>query len=269
MRHSIAVATLCVAAACPSLAQSAYTASRDTIRFHEVTQADVRLTTPQGEIPMKSHHVATVAIVRQQGDTARAWYEALDIGVSSPMGDQNPPTTEVLKAPFTLSMDARGRVRLISAPTFPESFQSFTDLTRQFDDFFVRLPAQPLRLGLAWSDTSAQTDSTADRLLWRRAIVNYRVERDTVVAGAPALVISVKQALSMRSAGPVPNQPVRAETVLTGTDDGIAVFSPKAGRLLARRRTGQMSGEVTMSGAMGQMSMKQSFTYTNTLDAVR
>ena len=269
MRYPIAIAAFCFAAGNPSLAQTTYSASRDTMRFHEVTQADVRLTMPQGEIPMKSHHDAMVAVVRQQGDTARAWYEALDIGVSSPLGDQSPATAEVLKAPFTLTMDARGRVRLISAPTFPASFQAFTDLTRQFDDFFVRLPAQPLRIGLAWTDTSMTSDSTGDRIRSSRSIANYRVERDTVVAGVPALVISMKQALSGRIAGPVPNQPVRSETILTGTDDGIVVFAPKAGRLLGRRRTGQMSGDIMVSGAGGQMSMKQSFTYTNTLEAVR
>lgn len=271
MRPSFVVSSCCLIAvgASRAPAQSTYSPGRDTLRFRETTRADVRLTSAQGEIPMKSDHDATIALVRLPGDTARAWYEALNIGVSSPMGEQRPSTTEVLRAPFTLSMDARGRVRLISAPAFPASFQAFTDLTRQFDDFFLRLPAQPLRVGLAWSDTTSRSDSTADRIQLNRSIASYRVERDTVVAGVQALVISMKQALSMRARGPVPNQPMSAETVLTGSDDGIVVFAPKEGRMLGRRRTGQMSGDVTMTGAGGQMSLKQSFTYTNTLDAVR
>jgi hypothetical protein len=249
-------------------AQTTYTFGRDTLRFREVSTAEIHLTTPQGELPMKSDHAATVAVIRQASDTVRAWYEALDIGVSSPMGEQRPATTEALKAPFTLSMNPRGRVRLIAAPTFPTSFKGVTDLTYQFDDFFMRLPAKPLAIGLAWTDTSAFRDSTAEKASNRQAIVRYRVERDTVVNGIPALVISMKQQLTLRTTG-VDAQGGRIQSALDGTDDGIVVFAPKAGRLLGRKRTGQLAGQLTMNGPVGEIAMKQSYTYTNTLDAVK
>jgi len=270
MRHSLLVAiALATVGSAQAAAQTTYTLGRDTLRFREVTHTDVRLTTPQGEMPIKNEHAATVAVVRVTADTARAWYEALDIGISGPMGDQRPSTAEALKTPFTLSLDSRGRTRLISAPKFPATFEAITDLTQQFEDFFVRLPAQPLRIGLAWMDTTARTDSTAEKYLRRQAIASYRVERDTVVGGTRALVISMKQDLRVQGEGPYPNMDARLASTAIGKEDGIVVFSPSLGRLIGRRRTGTMNGDLTMRGATGEMSMKQSFTYTSTLDAVR
>jgi hypothetical protein len=161
------------------------------------------------------------------------------------------------------------RVALVSAPAFPASFAGVTDLSHQFDDFFVRLPAQPLRVGLAWSDTSTRTDSTAEKSMRWRSVVAYRVERDTAVAGVPALVVSMRQQLQSRAEGPVPGQPMRAQTTMTGSEDGFFVFAPRAGRLLARRREGRLAGDLVMRSAAGEMTMKQTYTYTNALDALR
>jgi len=269
MRRSLALISLVIVSAVPAAAQTVYASGPDTLRFREITRGEIRLTTPQGELPMRSEHDATVAVVRLPGDTARAWYEALTLGMTSPMGDRRPATDAALRAPFTLLLDTRGRASLISAPTFPTTFEGVTDLSHQFDDFFVRLPAQPLRVGLAWSDTSTRTDSTAERFMRWHAVAAYRVERDTMVEGVPALIVSMRQRLQSRAEGPVPGQPVRAQTTMTGTDDGYFVFAPKLGRLLARRREGRLAGDLIMRGSAGEMTLKQTYTYTNALDAVR
>jgi hypothetical protein len=122
---------------------------------------------------------------------------------------------------------------------------------------------------LAWSDTIARSDSTAERVSHSRSIASYRVERDTNVAGVAALVISMRQQIRTQTEGPVPNQPLRANGMMEGTDDGIVVFAPTTGRLIGRRRTGNLQGELVMSGAAGSLTLKQSSMYTNTLDAVR
>src|SRR3954464_3190122 len=125
-RSVLASVILALAASASAGAQTTYAFGRDTLRFREVTTAEIRLTMPQGELPMKSDHDATVAVTRQAADTVRAWYEALNIGVTGPMGEQRPATAEVLKAPFTLRMDPRGNVRLVAAPAFPTSFKAVT-----------------------------------------------------------------------------------------------------------------------------------------------
>jgi hypothetical protein len=157
----------------------------------------------------------------------------------------------------------------VRAPQWPASLQSVTDLSHQFDDFFLRLPAQPLKVGLAWSDTTSQTDSTADRFSrWRRTS-DYRVERDTTVGTTPAVVVQMKQKMSVTISAPVPNQAMRSDAQLQGEEDGYFVFAPTTGRLLARRREGKMEGPVKASGAAGEMQMNQSISYTGAMDAVK
>lgn len=251
-----------------AVAQSAYARTADTLRFREVTTMEMRMTTPQGEVPLTSEHDATIAVVLLPGDSARAWYEALRIGLTSPAGAQAPETGSVLKQPFRLTFDPRGRINLVSAPGFPESFQGVTDLTYQFSDFFLRLPSTPLRLGLTWTDTSTRTTNTAEKSATVHSIANYRVERDTSVAGEPAFVISMRQQLRSESEGPVPGQPMRARSLSTGSDHGFVVFS-KSGRMLGRWRTGTLTGGMTLSGDGGSMEIGQSFTYKNTIDVVR
>jgi hypothetical protein len=268
MRRSFVLATLLSAFAAPALAQTTYAAGRDTVRFRDVTRGEIRLTTPQGDIETVSEHDATVALTRLRGDTAQAWYESLTLGTSGPMGARRPATEAALRVPFTLRLDNRGRTTLIAAPTFPASFEGITDLSHQFDDFFMRLPVQTLRVGLAWSDTSTRTDSTAERFMHWQSVATYRVERDTVVRGVPALVVRLYQQLTSRSEGPVPGQPARAETSLAGTEEGYFLFAPNPGRLLARRREGRLAGDVVLRSGAGAMTFKQAYSYTNALDAV-
>ena len=248
--------------------QTLYAAAPDTLRFHELTTGDITIETPQGALPMRSTHDATIAIVRTHGDTARAWFEALSIGLSTPMGDQHPETDAVLRAPYTLRFDDRGRVETLASPTFPPELAGVSELSMQFLDFMVRLPARPLRVGLAWSDTLARTSHTGARQMKWRSVARYRVERDTVADGVPAVVVSMKQEIRTSGEGPVPGQEGRASTVLAGTEDGFFVFAPAAGRLIARRRNGQISGDLTVHGDAGSMVLKQAFTYASALDAV-
>jgi hypothetical protein len=269
MFRTVLTSALLVVCALPATAQTTYSTSRDTLHFRETTRFRITLTMPQGEVPMSMEHRATIALVRMPGDSARAWYDSLAISAQGPQGDQRPVTDSALKLPFQLGLDARGRVKSVRAPKWPASLQGVTDLSRQFDDFFLRLPAQPLKVGLAWSDTTSQTDSTADRYSrWVRT-AEYRVERDTTVGTTSALVVRMKQKTSAVISGPVPNQQMRTEAQLGGEEDGYFVFAPRTGRLIARRREGKMEGPVKATGAMGEMQMNQSITYTGEMDALK
>ena len=263
---ALAAAIVC---ALPARAQTTYASTRDTLRFLETMKLHVNLTMPQGEVPTTVEQRATLALVRLPADSARAWFDSLAISVSGPQGELKPVTDSALKRNFRLELDARGRVRNVSAPQWPASLQSVTDLSHQFDDFFLRLPVQSLKVGLAWSDTTSQTDSTADRFArWRRTS-DYRVERDTTVGTTPAVVVSVKQKMSVTISAPVPNQQMRTDAQMQGEEGGYFVFAPTQGRLIARRREGKLEGPVKATGAMGEMQMSQSISYTGTVDAVK
>jgi len=268
LRTFLASAAL-LACALPARAQNSYTSTRDTLRFRETTKMQMTLTMPQGEIPMSMEQSARLSLVRLPGDSARAWFDSLTILGKGPQGEMKPETDSALKRTFRLGLDARGRVKNVSAPQWPASLTGVTDLSHQFDDFFLRLPAQPLKVGLAWSDTTALTDSTADRYSrWIRS-ADYNVLRDTTVDATPALVIGMKQKLGVTISAPIPGQQMRSDAQLHGEEDGYFVFAPKTGRLIGRRREGKLEGPVKASGAMGEMQMNQSIAYTSTMDSVK
>ena len=269
MLRTVLASAALVACALPARAQSTYSSSRDTLRFRETTQLRMTLTMPQGEVPMSLEQRSTVALVRMPGDSARAWFDSLSIAISGPQGEQRPPTDSALKLPLGFKLDARGRVSDVVPPKWPATLQGMADPSHHFDDFFLRLPAQPLRVGLAWSDTTTVTDSTAERFTrWVRR-TDYRVERDTTVGATPALVVRSKQSMSATVSAPVPNQGMRSDANLTGESEGVYVFAPKTGRLVGRRTEGKLEGPVKLSGAAGEMQMSQSIAITSVMDAVR
>ena len=269
MSRALAViALLSFVTVAPAPAQTTYAPPGDTLRYHETQKNAVIITMPQGEMQVSANQEGTLAIVRLPGDSARAWFESLSLAAQSPQGEQKPPTDGVLRKPFRLTFDARGRVKLLEAPQFPEALAAFGDLANEFTDLFLRLPSKPLRIGLTWTDTLTRGDSTADRKLNATSITNYKVEKDTVVNGTPALLVRMTQGTTLHAEGPVPNQPgMRTDVTMEGNDAGFYIFAPKTGRMLARRRTGKLSGDVNIPAA--GMTMKQAIDYTNTVDAVK
>jgi hypothetical protein len=201
-------------------------------------------------------------------DSALVWFESLAISASTPAGEQKPSTTGLVGKPYRMAFDPRGRVKLGEAPAIPEELSGMGDLRHAFDDFFLRLPAKPLVVGLAWSDTVTRSDSSAERWMRVGAVSEYRVERDTVVNGVPALVVAMKEHIDIQAENPVPNAPARGHTTLAGTDTGYFVFSPKEGRVLGRRHEGHFTGSMVM-GAPANMEMKQAIDISATVDEVR
>jgi hypothetical protein len=267
-RALAAIAFLSFAVAIPAEAQNSYAPPGDTLRYRETQKTGVVMTLPQGEFQASVDMEATMAVLRMPGDSARAWFESLSLVSQSQQGEQKPPTDEVLRKPFRLTFDARGRVKLVEAPTFPEALSGFGDLSNEFTDLFLRLPAKPLRVGLTWTDTLTRADSTADRKISATVITDYKVDKDTVANGAPASLVRFTQRATIHAEQPVPGQPgMRSDATLEGNSTGLYVFAPKPGRMLARRRTGKLSGDVNIASA--GMTMKQVIDYTNTVDAVK
>jgi hypothetical protein len=276
MRACLLVALAVVASACgrvpaastsaPYAERAAYRFGNDTLRFREVSDGRVAISGPQGNLEFKTAHDGTIAIARVGGDTARAWYEALAIGLTGPTSQLRPATDAALRQPFTLRMDERGRVTVLATPRFPASFKDVSDLTQQFADYFPRLPGQPLVVGTAWSDTTEHVTRDSARTSTMRSIAHYRVERDTVVGGMPAMVVSMRQELTIDGNGMAGGAPMTSSQA--GVEDGFFVFAPRTGRLLSRRRAARLEGELAMGSGAAPMTMKQTFSYTSNIDAL-
>ena len=268
IRFSLLICGMFALAAAPAAAQSTYSRTSDTLRFREVSSMDMTMRTPQGEVPMTIEQDATLAVLLLPGDSAKAWYDALRVAVSTPMGSQDAETGSILKQPFHLKFDPRGRTEVLSSPSLPQGVQGMSDLSQQFADFFLRLPQSPLRLGLTWTDTSTRKTNAQDKTTSSQAIASYKVERDTSVAGNAAFVISMRQQITVESEGPVPGQPMRVRVATSGTDDGIVVFS-KAGRFLGRQRTGTLTGGTTITSDGGTMEISQTSNFRSRIEVVK
>ena len=248
-------------------AQGRYTRTRgDTLRYREVTTADITLDAAQGPIKVTSEQESQLAVTFAGRDSARAWYESLLLSASSPQGTTTPGTESLKRQPFHLRLTARGAVTLLAAPAMPAEVAAITDLTHQFDDFFLRLPAGTLTRGRSWRDTVTLGDSTGAKWYLVRREARYTVLRDTVVAGTRALVIIMQQALTLASGGPVANQPVRTAQRLVGSDSGTVIFSPATGRMLARARSGMLTGTMEITQLSGVITLPQRYTFESRIE---
>lgn len=268
-RILVALAAL-VPAAAHAQAPEYRRAAGDTLRFHEVTSATSEITAPQGVLTLRSENDARIALAPVRGDTVRAWYEALALRATFPGGESVPRTAPLLGRPFVLTLGARGEAETLTVPEFPADVAEASDLTHQFNDFFVRLPAVALRPGVEWTDTTTrQTPNAAGRTLRTTRIGSYRVRSDTVIGGVRAVVVETRMRNRLEASGPSPTPGMQMSTLQEGTETGTFVFAPAEGRLLARRREGSSTGHIEFIGGPQPMRLPQKMTYQSTIERVR
>jgi len=243
----------------------------DTLKYREVTESRIELRTQQGTVTLTPRHDAIIALVTDRGDTVMAWYEALTLSSVGPQGEWRPSTNAALNLPFRLVVTRGGQVTTVSLPSFPPEIASRTDLTRQFEDFFISLPLSGLRPQATWADTLESTRATSPGDTYHsRHVRRYRALRDTVLAGGlGAVVIAFEQEITVRSSSPMPNAPVTIHTRLEGREEGTAVFAPASARLLWRVRRGRLEGEQVLRGEGREMTVPMSYEYSSSLDALR
>jgi len=266
-RLPTAVAAALLPAALHAQAPEYRRAAGDTLRYREVTSAVSRITSPQGAMTLRSDHDARIAVAFVARDTARAWYEALELRASFPGGERAPRTAELLGVPFVLTLGARGDVATLTVPALPREVAETSDLTHQFDDFFVKLPAVPLRPGTEWTDTTRlETPSAKGGTLRTLRIGSYRVRGDTTVGGTSAVVIETRMQNRLESSGPSPTPGMTLNTLRQGTETGTLVFAPGAGRMLRRTRTGTLAGHLEFVGGPEPVRLPQKMTYESTIE---
>ncbi len=248
------------------LIQSATASATDTLVYREVIDGRVEVAAPQGPLVMETFHEAEIAYVRLTPDSAHAWYEALELGVAGPQSELRPPTEGALRKEFILRLDEQGRVETLAAPVFPESFKDVSDLTRQFYDFFMPGPGKPLTLGLSWTDSFMAVDTVGDRVTDYQKRGRYRVVGDSVVGGQPVWIVSADLDHEIRTEGPGPQPGVTAISILEGSDAGEFIIRKDRGDMVARRRTGILSGELRYEGLPQTVVLPQTLEYTNSIE---
>lgn len=245
---------------------SEYARARDTLRYREITRSESWIRLPQDSMLVPALHDATIAVTFPSRDTARAWYEALVLEVRAPTGVIRPATDSALWRPFVLLFDSRGRVRTLSAPTFPATFEGVSDLSKEFYEFFPQLPTQPLNRGLAWTDTVLQADSIGGRYFRSRIIATHEVAGDTVISERRLAVIRSRQRITYEAGGPVPGQPMRSVSRLSGEASQVAFFDVPSGQFFWKHRSGLLSGTLSYTGGAQPISLPQRYSYDDTVE---
>lgn len=221
----------------------------DTLRYREVTDDTTRITLPQGVIPIVSSHDAVIALTFLGADSARAWYQSLALSAITPQGRVAPTTMTLLGKPYRLQVSPLGAVRLVSAPAMPPEVAQLTDLTRQFDDYLVRLPGGPLARNRSWTDSTsrgATTDGGAKVSIRQQG--EYRVVGDTVTDACTCILVASRVRLSISSSGPGPSLQAVTTTDVSGVETGIFLWDPARGRMVSRRRAAQLTGTFRVTG---------------------
>lgn len=242
----------------------------DTLKYQEITESHIELRPPRGPVAITARHDAKIALTAVRGDTVTAWYEELSLSSATPQGEKRPATTGALHLPFRLVLTRAGVVTTVSAPSFPPEISSGTDLTRQFEDFFISLPSSALRPSATWADTvESSTTASPGETYQSRHVRRYRVLRDTVLTGGvAAVVIAVEQDITVRSSSPMQNAPATIYTRLEGREEGTAVFATRAARLVSRVRRGHLDGEQVLKGEGRELTLPMSYDYSSSLAVV-
>jgi hypothetical protein len=271
--HLHHVVPLCLATAlvpCAAASAQFRTEAGDTLRYREWTLGTVTMQLPAGQVEVKTSHDAVLAVAFGEGGRADAWYEALALETGDEArGARRPHTEALIGRTFSLAIDRSGRVETLAVPEIPEAVSAVTDLTRQFEDFLVTVPDGELRSGREWADTAVhdRPGRPTDTYHSHR-IRTYRVVGDTVIGGVTAKRIHVRQTITMEAASRIEEEDVTVVTRLAGTEDGTAFFAPATGRLLARTRTGELAGEMSVTGRAGTVSFPQEWTYRSRIEPV-
>jgi hypothetical protein len=245
----------------------------DTLRYREVTNSTIQMQSPSGVTSVRSGHDARIAIAFAAGDTARAWFEALSLSVAGLPGqaDRRSDGAGLIEKPYTLVIGARGEVQTVRMPEFTDEVARLSDLSAEFTDFFPRLSDRPLTPGTVWTDTvSHETTSPSGSTVLAQRIGNYRVRGDTTISGERAVIVELATQSEIISGTAVPRESgATMRSSLKGEETGAFYFAPASGRLLVRRRTGRLSGAVTVSGGGQQIAIPQTFTYESRIELVR
>ena len=242
-------------------------AAQEAVQYEEQSRGLVTVNTPNGPVEIRSEHDATISIERLASDTLRAWYDALEIASIAPAGETRPATDEVLGEWFLLHESEDGRLRALQTPDFPESFQTVSDLTQQFFDFFPTRPDDGYRLGAEWSDTTQAPPSAApDTEVRAQKVTHYRIEEEAVHNGVDVFVIRAEATLDIQTNGPLPDQPgLRIATVMSGSETNTFWVAKDDGRLVERVRTGELSGRLEYVGTPQPVILPTTRTYENSI----
>jgi hypothetical protein len=250
-----------------ALALAAPLAAQVTLRYRTTEEGTVFMDSPMGAMEVEAEGYGEVRF-EIDGASAIASYDTIFSYVGGTMGDQSPDVTPLRNGTFELLFERPGVVKTISHPHMGASGAGGIDPLHSFDDFFVPLPEEPLAVGVEWSENLVHEGSSQPGATYHmERAMTMKVERDTVVNGTPAFVVSVLQEVTSEASGVMEAMGAEFVTSSGGTDNGSAIFAAD-GTLLYRDREVNMNGLFSI-GVQGQaFDMPQTMSFTGSTELI-
>jgi hypothetical protein len=237
----------------------------DSLVYLEKSQNVITIQAPQGAVEMKSWHDGHIAIVGRSSGRAQAWYRSLILKNEGPGGvTQTPDTKAMLTAPFELEIRPNAKIRVISAPVMPDAIAAITDLTRQFDDFLIKLPTEKMAPRLAWSDSITTKSSKPNGTYEGTYVSEFTVQGDTTIGNARVWKVGVVSQITIESS--MPGEAGTLTATIGGVDSGFALIRSTDGVMLRRVRRGDLKGKMKMTSGNRTIDLPQTVKYESTIE---
>lgn len=251
MRLFAVIAALAIVPAAAT-AQNAYRRTPgDSLRYQEITKVVNTADTPAGPMKTEVDGEGATTFRFRTSDSVNVTLHMSKLTMKSPMGEMSPATGSLQGESFDMLMLARGHLIVLRTPKLPDEVAMLVSMQSPLNDFFVRLPQQPLRVGLVWADTTAHADTTSALRTSFKRIARYKVEKDTVVNGQNAWLITGAGEGSMESAGNMVQggMDMQIHVVMETRDTDRAIFSSN-GFMLSREVRTEQTGTSRMTTPM-------------------
>ncbi|MEM6647119.1 MAG: DUF6263 family protein [Bacteroidota bacterium] len=251
MKRILSLCTLAVLVALPAFAQTAYMRTPgETLRYKETTEQEQSIVSPQFEQDAKSTSEGIFTVTFAEADTVRAAFESLDVQSDTPMGKQDVNMMDMMTGGYLFTMQDDGSVETIETPTVTEGAPG-GNIAGQFNNFFLKLPDEPLAMGTTWTttrETEAQPGVTST------VESTYTVTGEEERAGMDVFVISLEGTNVID--GETSQMGQTAIVSLKGTQQGTYYFS-KDGIMVGAEVTTAVKGGIDVEANGEQMMIDQ------------
>jgi hypothetical protein len=252
--------------------------SGDTLRWREVRTTTVLSETARVfETRSEIRQEGAIRVFRGAADTVVVSYDSVSATVGLSGSNRRISMPFERGAPVKLTLTDSGCVRVFedsveSAPLdMASALAAARRLSPPFDDLFIPLPSVPLAIGVSWptGTQSAEGTSRAPDVDVSQPDQSYRVVRDTTVGGTHAFVIEAQFSSTSHRSGRSVN-PLSIDSSRDSSQERrVIVFDPVAGRVIARRSTGERRSAMTVkTDGGGSFDTKSLSTYEHRLELV-
>ena len=167
--------------------------------------------------------------------------------VTQPMGGPITLDDSGIDGPLVFTLDRRGVVSLVSAPTLSEQAALYFTPLSTASSFFPRLPGTAVNVGDSWTDTIRVEGSEGVGEVSASSILTYTVEGDTMVDGRSLVKITYTGTQQSSSSGLIQGMDFNQE--VSGTTEGHVLWDMGAGLMVERFADSQGRGSMEVSVA--------------------